>query len=109
MRRSKMFAVAAVAGLAVAAACREEPARAPSQPAPPTKRSASGTKRVDRRPVALEGQTKGSGDALVNIVEFADFQCPFCRIAEPTIARVLKEYGGKVRLFFRHLPLASMH
>ena len=52
---------------------------------------------------------KGSPDALVQIVEFSDFECPFCRRAEPTIQAVLAKYQGKVSLAYRDFPLSSIH
>jgi protein-disulfide isomerase len=48
---------------------------------------------------------KGPKNALVTIVEFSDFQCPFCSRVEPTLDRVMKEYPGKVRVVWRNLPL----
>jgi protein-disulfide isomerase len=48
---------------------------------------------------------KGAKDALVTIVQFSDFQCPFCSRVEPTIDQVMKEYAGKVRVAWRNLPL----
>jgi protein-disulfide isomerase len=59
-----------------------------------------------RHPVDPIGPARGSPDAKVTIVEFSDFQCPYCSRAGSTVARVLKEYEGKVRLVYRHLPLA---
>ena len=41
----------------------------------------------------------------VTIVEFSDFQCPYCVRARPTVARVREVYGDKVRFAFRHFPL----
>ena len=48
---------------------------------------------------------KGAKDALVTIVQFSDFQCPFCSRVEPTITKVMDEYKGKVRVVWRDLPL----
>jgi protein-disulfide isomerase len=48
---------------------------------------------------------KGAKDALVTIVQFSDYQCPFCSRVEPTINQVMKEYQGKVRVAWRDLPL----
>ena len=42
----------------------------------------------------------------MTIVEFSDFQCPFCARAQPVIDRIMKEYPGKIRLVFRDYPLA---
>lgn len=64
---------------------------------------------IDRRPVTLSGDFKGPGDALVIIVEFVDFQCPFCAKTKTTVDRILKEYPDKVRIFRRHLPLGAIH
>jgi protein-disulfide isomerase len=51
---------------------------------------------------------KGPDSAPVKIVEWSDFQCPFCRRANPTLAQIEQEYGDKVQLVFKHMPL-SMH
>ncbi len=59
-----------------------------------------------RVPVELAGApVRGNPKAPVTIVEFSDFQCPFCVRARPTIARVREVYGDKVRFAFRHYPL----
>jgi protein-disulfide isomerase len=56
--------------------------------------------------VAAEGPARGPAGAPITIVEFSDFQCPFCARAQPVLERVMKEYGGKVRLVFRDFPLS---
>ena len=48
-------------------------------------------------------------DAAVTIVEFSDFECPFCVRVQPTLERVMEQYAGKVRLVYRHFPLTSIH
>jgi protein-disulfide isomerase len=60
---------------------------------------------VDRLRVPLEGPSRGPADAKVTIVEFSDFQCPFCSRVVPTVDKIMKDYNGKVRLYFRHNPL----
>jgi len=60
---------------------------------------------LPRVEVAPVGPVKGPADAKVTIVEFSDFQCPFCSREVPVIERVLKDYAGKVRVIFRHFPL----
>ncbi len=50
---------------------------------------------------------KGPGDALVTIVEFSDFQCPYCDRAAETVKQVFEESPGDIRIAFRHAPLAS--
>jgi len=49
--------------------------------------------------------TMGPDDAAITIVEFSDFQCPFCNRVVPTMKQVLKAYPGKVRVAFRQHPL----
>jgi len=49
---------------------------------------------------------KGNPKAPVTIVEFSDFQCPFCSRVNPTISTIMKTYGDKVRIVFKHNPLA---
>ncbi len=50
----------------------------------------------------------GSENAKVTIVEFSDFQCPFCGRGAKTVDEVKKKYGNKVRVAFKHFPL-PMH
>ncbi len=49
---------------------------------------------------------RGSPDAKVTIVEFSDFECPFCQRAEPTVRQVMNDYAGKVRLVYMQFPLS---
>ena len=49
--------------------------------------------------------SRGPARAPVEIVEFSDFQCPFCLRAHPTIDQVLSTYGDRVRFVYRHYPL----
>ena len=52
--------------------------------------------------------TWGNANAPVTIVEFSDYQCPFCARAVPTLDRIKKEYGpDKVKIVFRDMPLPS--
>jgi protein-disulfide isomerase len=47
----------------------------------------------------------GDNGAPITIIEFSDFQCPFCRESQATIRKILETYSGQVRLVFRNLPL----
>ena len=49
---------------------------------------------------------KGPKNAPVTIVEWSDFQCPFCGRAQPTLQQIMKEYAGKVRLVWKNQPLS---
>jgi len=48
---------------------------------------------------------KGGANAKVVIQEFSDFQCPFCKRVEPTVQALEKEYGNKIKIVWRHMPL----
>ncbi|MCB0359145.1 MAG: thioredoxin domain-containing protein, partial [Bdellovibrionales bacterium] len=61
-----------------------------------------------KNPVKLnvEGSpVRGNPDAPITIVEFSDFQCPFCQRGTETMDQLLKEYPDKVKIAFKHLPL----
>lgn len=52
----------------------------------------------------------GPEDAVVKIIEFSDYECPYCKRWYDTVkARLLKEYEGKIRFVYRDLPLVSIH
>lgn len=51
----------------------------------------------------------GPKDAPVTIVEFADFQCPFCARMVPTLNEIVEKYKGKVRWVYRDFPLREIH
>ena len=55
--------------------------------------------------VAATGPSKGPAGAPITIVEFADFQCPYCVKILPTLDQVLEKYGDRVRLVYRQYPL----
>ena len=57
--------------------------------------------------VTLSGSepAKGKADALVTLVWYTDFQCPFCSRVQPTIEQLEKDYGDKLRIVFKNLPL----
>ncbi len=52
---------------------------------------------------------RGNPKAPVMIVEFSDYQCPYCHQVEPTVAQVLAKYGDKVSLSYRDFPLTAIH
>jgi protein-disulfide isomerase len=59
-----------------------------------------------RHTVAFDAaRVRGNPDAPITIVEFSDFQCPFCYQAYNTVKAVLKKYEGKVKLAYRDMPL----
>ncbi len=52
---------------------------------------------------------RGPADAPVTIVEYADFECPYCGQAEPALRELLAEFGDDIRYVYRHLPLPDVH
>jgi protein-disulfide isomerase len=51
--------------------------------------------------------SRGPKNAPVTIVEWSDFQCPFCGLVEPTLKQVMDQYPGKVRIVWKNQPLPS--
>ena len=58
--------------------------------------------------IASKGQIRGSKGAKLAIIEFSDFQCPYCRQVTDTLKRIEERYGENVRFVFRDFPL-PMH
>ncbi len=52
---------------------------------------------------------KGPEDAIITIVEYADFQCPYCSVASQNLKALMERYPDDVRVVYRHFPLASIH
>jgi protein-disulfide isomerase len=59
--------------------------------------------------IAADDAMLGGANAPVTIVEFSDFQCPFCQRVAPTLKRVKETYGDKVRIVWKDFPLTSIH
>jgi protein-disulfide isomerase len=56
----------------------------------------------------LDGaRVRGAPMAPITIVEFSDFQCPFCGAAHPELSSLLREFEGQVKLVFKHFPLST--
>ena len=64
-----------------------------------------------RRDVEIESTdpSLGRASAPVTIIEFSDFQCPFCQRVAPTIKKIRDTYGDKVRIVWKDFPLTSIH
>jgi protein-disulfide isomerase len=78
-----------------------------SRPAAP---SGSNVTILDDWEFALAGgQAIGDQGALYQVVEFIDFQCPFCRQAADGIDRLLEQYPEQLRVVYQHYPIQSIH
>ncbi len=60
-------------------------------------------------PVTAQDHVRGDKNAPVTIIEYSDFQCPFCARFHPTLQQIMKDYAGKVRWVYRSFPLSSIH
>ncbi len=53
--------------------------------------------------------SKGAANAPIQIIEFADYQCPYCSATEPTVNKLLDKYKDKIRVVFKSYPLLQIH
>ncbi len=63
--------------------------------------------RAPRQQVEAKGPSRGPATAPITIVEFSDFECPYCSRAEETVSEVMRVYGDKIRVVYRDLPLPN--
>lgn len=75
-----------------------QPAAAPAQPTV-----------GDIREVTDEDHIRGAKNAKVTVIEYSDFECPFCKRFHPTMQQIVDEYPNDVRWVYRQAPLASLH
>ena len=60
-------------------------------------------------PVTEKDHTQGPPDAPVTLVEYGDYECPYCGKAHPLVKQLQDELGGKLRFVFRNFPLNTIH
>jgi formate-nitrite transporter family protein len=60
-------------------------------------------------PVSERDHVVGPADARVTLVEYGDFECPYCGALHPLVQAARKSFGGNLRFAFRHFPLRSSH
>ena len=84
-------------------AASTEPANKPQQP--DKRQQPPDDTTIWKVPVTKDDPQKGPKDALVTIVEFSEFQCPFCKRVEPTLNKVVDKYGNDVRIVWKDNPL----
>lgn len=82
-----------------------QPSPAPAAPAPtapPPAPSAKDVKPVD----PSRDHIRGNPDAKISVIEYSDFECPFCARHHPTMQKILDKYGDDVNWVYRHFPLS---
>jgi protein-disulfide isomerase len=60
-------------------------------------------------PVTKNDHIRGPFNAPVTLLEYGDYECPYCGMAFPIVQRVLQHFGPRLRFVFRHFPLAQVH
>lgn len=60
-------------------------------------------------PVTSDDHSQGDENASVTLVEYGDYECPYCGMAYLMIKRLQKHFGKQLRFVFRNFPLAEMH
>jgi len=98
---------AAIATLGVFAGCKQESKPAGSAPSAqaPAAAAAAGPVSLVKVDVPATAPVMGPADAKITLVEWSDFECPFCSRAKGTVDQLKKEYGDDLRVVFRHQPL----
>lgn len=63
------------------------------------------------RPVDAKDHIRGNPNASVRVIEYSDFECPFCKSFHPTMQQAFDDYGksGRLAWVYRHFPLDSIH
>ncbi len=59
--------------------------------------------------ISDDDHLRGSRNAAVTLIEYADFQCPFCARAHAALTELQQRHGERLALVYRHLPLADLH
>ncbi len=52
---------------------------------------------------------RGSADAPIRIIEYGDFECPFCRLTQPIMNQIMTKYAGTVRHVWKDFPITGLH
>jgi protein-disulfide isomerase len=78
-----------------------QPTNAPSPAGQPQPQAA-----IKKPEVTNADYYRGNKNAKVTLVEYSDFECPFCKRFHPTMLQAMKEYGDKIKWVYRHFPLS---
>jgi len=92
---------------AVGAIAREEtPPAQFNQPAPPSVPDNPAPEANQTFNITRSDHVRGDFNAPITLVEFSDFECPFCERHYPTMNQIISNYKGKVRMVYKHYPLS---
>lgn len=75
----------------------------------PTVEGNGPTAQAEIRPPSADDHLRGSADAPIVLVEYSDFQCPYCSVIHPTLKKIVDESNGQIAWVYRQLPLTSIH
>ncbi len=69
------------------------------------------TPEVEVAPITEKDHIRGNPNAPIQIVEYSDFDCPYCRVFHDTMTRIMADYGagGKVMWVYRQFPIVQLH
>jgi protein-disulfide isomerase len=65
--------------------------------------------RIQKTPITADDWSLGSPEAPVTLLEYGDFECPYCAMARPVLEGLVAEYPDTIRLVFRHFPITTIH
>ncbi|HYZ63930.1 MAG TPA: DsbA family protein [Acetobacteraceae bacterium] len=60
-------------------------------------------------PITTSDHTTGSDDPVVTLIEYGDYQCPYCAAAQPVVQQGLARHRSRLLFAFRHFPLTEIH
>jgi protein-disulfide isomerase len=60
-------------------------------------------------PVSARDHIRGRRSAAISLVEYGDFECPYCRAAEPIVTGLIEALGDQLSVTFRHFPMLEVH
>jgi len=62
-----------------------------------------------KAPVTSNDHIRGNVNAPLTLLEYSDFECPYCKKADPIVKSVQRQFGDHLRFVFRHFPLVQLH
>ncbi len=65
--------------------------------------------KTDPETIVIDSPVQGAADAKIVLIEFSDFQCPFCGEMSKTIKQFIAKHPGEIKLVYKHFPLLAIH